>query len=1473
MPPFAITWLLLFFFKTMRILTFVICLWYCCSNNSVGGQNIITTIAGTGTAGSSGDGGAATSAQLNNPAAVAVDTSGNIYLAEGNNNKIRVVIKNSPLLAVYVLGRVGMSPWNAIGGNQNAQWIWTDAGAATFTNTDLWTFSGSFLSTSSYMGTIEVCVDDLATVYLNGQMIQINVPWIDQNSSPQQSSILILTGTNNIVVNAQNTYGPAGLVLSIKDNNGNYVYTTGSSWKFQRTPGSITTIAGTGTAGNSGDGGAATSAQLNNPAALAVDASGNIYVADSSNNKIRVVTNNGPLLAVYVLGPVGMSGAGWGAISGNQNAQWIWSDAGAATSSNIDLWTFSGSFLSSSSYTGTIEVCVDDLATVYLNGQMIQSTNFFYYSGFHNFGAPQQSPISVLTGTNNIVVNAQNTGGAAGLVLSIKDNNGNYVYTTGSSWKFQRTPGSITTIAGTGTAGNSGDGGAATSAQFNYLRGVAVSKFGDLYIADLTNNNIRLVTWTTSIVTTIAGTGTAGSNGDGGAAINAQLNGPAGVAVDTSAILYIAEFYNNKIRLVNSAGIITTIAGTGTAGSSGDGGAATSAQLNGPVGIAVDSSGGGNIYIADNNNNKIRLLTRNTGIITTIVGTGTQGSSGDGGFAASAQLNFPQGVAFDQSGNGLYIAELQNNRIRYSSTSLLPYSYGPTRTIGFNSGVSCGANCVYGTAYGPGPCGDPNVAGTCFRNMQPVGNQGWTIGAGTFFILCPSCSKYTDATYGLPHFGGITQPGFLQTTQTTAAPWTGAISLTFNQVTVGNRYFVGFWQQNRDPAGFLASWIVSLGGSAVYTAVPYNSPQYINTTSVVAKSSQLTITFSATSSAFDWRSVWIGGATLYQSTVVPLSPTVTPDKYYLAVAIGLVAGFVAQPAFVCCGNGLYNATTGAWLEGGGRSYTVVRLSSSTGAILSTKSYDVYRWQYGAEDLSNDLNSYGSESVVAIYTSDEPMTNRLLGGMDTAMYRCGASATVFGSSNFQYRSAYILIGICGRGAGSGFEAYAGSVVNDLNAMVAVAFQITKSGFFASSNLCPVNTGSITGYSPCSVRPKGFYISASTSLTTPRPTTQPSHAPCSPGTYTTNPGLFIFLYICVANVLPLLVSHHYFFHKLGSSTCFPCASGSFSSSSGLSACTLCSGGYYAGSIGSSICTICSGPGRYSAAGASVCSQCSAGFIPANGGSSCSQCAGALACPVTPILYIMPSIISHFISPSAGSYAVSGSSSCTSCSSGYYATSGSSSSTACPANTYLAGTGGTSFSSCVACTAPATSLSGSSQCYVIPPTPAPTFATIAPSLAPSAVPTQVPSFPTGGQTQTVVVIYVTQTINGITASGANTVSFQNAFAIAVTNVFSVPVTSISGYSVLSLSRRTLLSSGVTVSYTLTVHNANPYTIAAQLSTATSYVQAQLVNTYPSLVLVGPTITLATVSPSSTPTIAPTTAAPIITSAPVVIQCMQVS
>ena len=213
-------------------------------------------------------------------------------------------------------------------------------------------------------------------------------------------------------------------------------------------------------------------------------------------------------------------------------------------------------------------------------------------------------------------------------------------------------------MAGTGSAGYSGDGGWAVNAQLNYPFGVYVSGSGVLYLADRENNRIRRVDGK-GIITTVAGTGSAGYSGDGRTAERAELNRPRGVWVDEAGNIYIADTDNHRVRQVDRDGIITTVAGTGRAGYSGDGGAAMEAQLNRPHGVWGD--GNGNVFIVDTNNNRICRVD-GEGIITTVAGTSSSENSGDNGKAIKVQLNYPAGIYGDDLGS-LYIADTNNHRI------------------------------------------------------------------------------------------------------------------------------------------------------------------------------------------------------------------------------------------------------------------------------------------------------------------------------------------------------------------------------------------------------------------------------------------------------------------------------------------------------------------------------------------------------------------------------------------------------------------------------------------------------------------------------------------------------------------------------------------------------------------------------------------------------------------------------------------
>lgn len=226
-----------------------------------------------------------------------------------------------------------------------------------------------------------------------------------------------------------------------------------------------------------------------------------------------------------------------------------------------------------------------------------------------------------------------------------------------SAWSAQELI--IQTVAGTGIPGFNGDGQPAVQAHLNAPAAVAIDAQGNIYIADVRNHRIRRVD-TNGIITTVAGTGRPGYSGDGGLATNAQLNQPLGIALDSKGNLFIADTLNGRIRMVDAAGIVTTVAGNGSEEFGGDNGPATEAMFARPVGLAVDTRG--HVYVADVFNNRIRKFTVG-GKISTVAGDGIGGYSGDGGPAVMAQLNRPRDVALDKHGN-LYIADMDNHRIR-----------------------------------------------------------------------------------------------------------------------------------------------------------------------------------------------------------------------------------------------------------------------------------------------------------------------------------------------------------------------------------------------------------------------------------------------------------------------------------------------------------------------------------------------------------------------------------------------------------------------------------------------------------------------------------------------------------------------------------------------------------------------------------------------------------------------------------------
>ena len=257
--------------------------------------------------------------------------------------------------------------------------------------------------------------------------------------------------------------------------------------------------------------------------------------------------------------------------------------------------------------------------------------------------------------------------------------------------------GTITTFAGTGQAAGSsqasGDGLPATSTAVTQPLDVQVDVSGNVYVVE-NLNRVRFINKRTGIISTIAGTGTAGSGGDGGPATRAQLNGPNTLAVDVSGNVYIADGNNNRVRIVTrSDGIVRTFAGTGRNGGNGDGGFATAAQLNQPAGLSVDAQQ--NVFISDFGNYRVRVVDGSSQRITTVAGTGTSSNSGDGGSATSTALFSPNSINVDSAGN-LLVAD-------YSRVRLVACAAGTSRTA-FLTCTACDVDTYTPTQGNVGAC-------------------------------------------------------------------------------------------------------------------------------------------------------------------------------------------------------------------------------------------------------------------------------------------------------------------------------------------------------------------------------------------------------------------------------------------------------------------------------------------------------------------------------------------------------------------------------------------------------------------------------------------------------------------------------------------------------------------------------------------------------------------------------------------------
>ncbi len=590
----------------------------------------LTRVAGKGTiTGYSGNGGAATSALLANPRGIAVDSNGILYIADTYNNVIRKVAPDGGIVTVAGNGSFG------------------EAG------------NGGPATSAQLSHPQAVAVDGSGNLYIaDAAMIRKVTPG-GTITTVAGNGISGYAGDGGPAISAQ--IGPCyGLAA---DSGGNLYLSDYSNNVIRKvtSTGTITTVAGNGQAGYTGDGSLATSAQLRNPGGIAVDTAGSLYIADSANGRIRKVATGGTITTVAGNGTFPASGSGFVGAAG---------DGGPAINAQLGFPT---------------GIAVDSAGNLYIADQ-----------GSHRVRKVTAGVATITSAAGNGFTGYSGDGGPAtnaqlGVPLGIVvDSAGNlYVSDADNNVVRKITPGGvITTVAGNGggTPGYTGDGGPATNATLSGPAGLAIDASGNLFIADMNNSVVRKVS-AGGTITTVAGKSSCGYSGDGGLATNALLCNPWGLALDTAGNLYIADSGNNLVRKVAAGGTITTVAGTRTAGYSGDGGLATLAQLSSPTGVAV--SAGGTVYIADYLNNRIRAVTP-TGMITTVAGGGTV-VPGDGGPATAAQLAYPAGVWVDAAGN-LYIAETNSGLIR---------QVGGTGTITTIAGNTTFATALYSGDGGP----------------------------------------------------------------------------------------------------------------------------------------------------------------------------------------------------------------------------------------------------------------------------------------------------------------------------------------------------------------------------------------------------------------------------------------------------------------------------------------------------------------------------------------------------------------------------------------------------------------------------------------------------------------------------------------------------------------------------------------------------------------------------------------------------
>lgn len=937
---------------------------------------IITTIAGNGTPGYSGDGGPASSAELSSPYALAVDSAGDVYISDEGNNVIRKIAAATGIITTYA--------GNGTTGSGG------DNGAAT--KAQLFFPQGVAVDASGNLFIADVSNDRIRRVDAASGTI----------TTVAGTGSVGYSGDGGLATSAQ-LYFPRGIALDtagnlyIADTENNVIREVSASNH------NISTIAGNGfgagiyQGGYTGDGGPATSAEFDFPEGVAVDGSGNLYISDTSNQVIRKVTaSSGIISTIAGNGPAGFCDQ---ILSGG--------DGGPATSAMLCY----PSTLQADAAGNIYVADTNDSRIRLVTASQVPPTTTTAAPTFTvspgTYASPQTVTASDATPGASVYLtlngSAPSTGQASYngpinvsgsvTITAIAVAPGHLPSaTTSAAYTITSPPSStITTVAGSGNFGGTIAGAPATSADLPALGSIAFDSAGDIYFSEPYYNSVWEISAQTGNIEVVAGTGVAGYSGDGGPATSAELYDPSGLALDSAGDVFIADSNNNRIREVAAkTGIITTYVGGGRV-SLGNGGPATNAVLLFPSDVALDRAG--NLYIGDTDNAEVRMVSASTGVISAVAGNGTFGYAGDGGPATSASLDPPQYIALDSAGN-LYISSVGHIRKVTAATGIIT-----TITGNGNQGYSGDGTAATKAEIEAGSLRADQAGNIYFAN-SPNGIREISAGTGIIATVVGNGYNVYGGDGGSATIAGIFNPQGITFDSAGNLYIADAGDFRIREVSFSGVAVPVF---NPAPGTYTSVQTVAITGATQGAVIYYTTDGSAPTTSSSVYSGPISLSHSATLKAIavaKGASSVVAIATYSINVTIPLvTPTITvqtsssniTSAQALTVTVG-VSGGGGQPTptgSITLSSGTYSAQQA--LSGGSASFTIPAGTLVAGSNTLSAAY--------SGDLAyNTVSGSATITVSQIVLSVASPSAVSPGGSTTATVSINAGSTYSGTMN-------------------------------------------------------------------------------------------------------------------------------------------------------------------------------------------------------------------------------------------------------------------------------------------------------------------------------------------------------------------------------------------------------------------------------------------------------------------------------------------